>query len=80
MPFEVNVTEVTRADPLAQKIKRFGRVVRGEAEPVVSARDGLQNLRITEAIVEPKRTGSIVDTTPAWASLKRHPVQRKEDL
>jgi hypothetical protein len=29
------------------------------------ARDGLQNLRITEAIAEAARTGKIVDTTPA---------------
>ena len=29
---------------------KIGRVVRGEAKPIVSIRDGLQNLRITEAI------------------------------
>jgi predicted dehydrogenase len=56
---------MTRADPLALQIEHFGRVVRGEAQPIVSPRDGLQNLRITEAIVEAARTGSVVDTTPA---------------
>ena len=37
-------------------------VIRGEAEPLVSARDGLQNLRVTEAVVEAARTGSVVRT------------------
>jgi len=64
-PFEVSVAEMTRDDPLARQIEHFGRVVRGEVEPIVNARDGLQNLRITEAIAEAARTGKIVDTTPA---------------
>src|ERR1700737_2010200 len=64
-PFEVSVAEMTRDDPLAHQIEHFGRVIRGEAEPIVSARDGLQNLRITEAIAEAARTGNIVETTPA---------------
>jgi predicted dehydrogenase len=64
-PFDMSVAEMTRDDPLKHQIEHFGRVVRGEAEPIVSARDGLQNLRITEAIVEAATTGSIVDTTPA---------------
>ena len=62
-PFEASVAQMTRADPLARQIEHFGRVVRGEAEPIVSARDGLQNLRITEAIVAAAKSGSIVDTT-----------------
>jgi predicted dehydrogenase len=64
-PFEVSVAEMTRDDPLAHQIEHFGRVIRGEVEPIVRARDGLQNLRITEAIAEAARTGKIVDTTPA---------------
>ena len=64
-PFEVSVAEMMRDDPLALQLEHFGRVVRGEAEPIVSARDGLQNLRITEAIAEAARNGSVIDTTPA---------------
>ncbi|SAL74622.1 inositol 2-dehydrogenase [Caballeronia choica] len=64
-PFDVSVAEMTRDDPLKHQIEHFGRVVRGDAEPIVSVRDGLQNLRITEAIVKAAETGSIVDTTPA---------------
>jgi predicted dehydrogenase len=63
-PFDIDVAEVARDDPLMHQIEHFGQVVRGEAEPIVSALDGLQNLRITEAIAEAARSGSIVDTTP----------------
>ncbi len=64
-PFQQSVAEMTRDDPLTHQIEHFGRVVRGEAAPIVSARDGLQNLRITEAIAEAARSGSVVDTTPS---------------
>ncbi|MGF6775187.1 Gfo/Idh/MocA family protein [Paraburkholderia sp. GAS334] len=64
-PFETSVADMTRDDPLKLQIEHFTRVIRGEAEPLVSVRDGLQNLRITEAIAEAANTGSIVDTSPA---------------
>jgi predicted dehydrogenase len=64
-PFDESVVAITRDDPLANQIEHFVRVVHGEAEPIVSARDGLQNLRITEAIAKAAQTGAIVDTTPA---------------
>jgi predicted dehydrogenase len=55
-PFQTSVAPLERADPLARQIEHFGAVIRGEAEPLVTARDGLQNLRVTEAIVEAART------------------------
>jgi predicted dehydrogenase len=61
-PFRTSVAAFERADPLARQIEHFGAVIRGEAEPLVTARDGLQNLRVTEAIVEAARTGRIVAT------------------
>jgi predicted dehydrogenase len=64
-PFDTSVAELERDDPLKHQMEHFGQVVRGEAEPIVSAFDGLRNLRITEAIGEAARTGAIVDTTPA---------------
>ena len=64
-PFEVGVVGMVRDDPLKPQMEHFGMVVRREAEPLVSARDGLANLRITEAIVEAARAGRVVDTTPA---------------
>jgi len=64
-PFDVSVADVARDDPLRRQMEHFGRVVRGEATPIVTARDGLQNLRITEAIVKAATTGAVVETTPA---------------
>lgn len=49
-----------RADPLARQIDHFAAVIRGEAKPLVSGRDGLQNLRVTDAIVAAAKTGKAV--------------------
>jgi predicted dehydrogenase len=67
-PFAVGVAEMTRDDPLKLQLEHFVRVIRKEVEPLVSARDGLQNLRITEAIVEAANAGSVVSTMPAVAA------------
>ncbi len=56
-PFEVGVVGMVRDDPLKHQIEHFGAVIRGEAEPLVSARDGLANLRVTEAIAAAARAG-----------------------
>ncbi|NKJ50125.1 oxidoreductase [Burkholderia sp. SG-MS1] len=69
-PFEVSIAAVTRDDPLKLQLAHFERVIRRETEPLVSARDGLQNLRITEAIAAAANAGSVVDTTPAIASAR----------
>jgi predicted dehydrogenase len=58
--FEVGVVGMVRDDPLKHQIEHFGAVIRGEAQPLVSARDGLLNLRITEAIAEAAQSGRIV--------------------
>jgi predicted dehydrogenase len=54
--------ELVREDPIKLQLEHFGAVVRGETKPLVSARDGLANLRVTEAIAEAARTGRIVET------------------
>ena len=59
-PFQTGVAPVTRADPIRRQMEHFGAVVRGEAEPLVTARDGLANLRVTEAIAEAARSGRAV--------------------
>lgn len=59
-PFQTGVALVTREDPIRRQMEHFGAVVRGEAEPLVSARDGLANLRVTEAIAEAARSGRAV--------------------
>ena len=48
---------VERADPLTRQLENFCAVIRGTGEPVVSARDGLQNLRVLEAIQRAARSG-----------------------
>lgn len=62
-PFEVGVVGMVRDDPLKHQIEHFGAVVRGETEPLVSARDGLANLRVTEAIVAAARAGGTIEIT-----------------
>ena len=60
--FTTRTVPVEREDPLALQIEHFAAVIRGEQEPLVTCRDGLQNLRVTEAIVEAARTGRVVTT------------------
>jgi predicted dehydrogenase len=59
-PLDERVHAPERADPLQRQLTHFCAVVRGEAKPLVSVRDGLQNLRVVEAIVEAARTGGTV--------------------
>jgi predicted dehydrogenase len=63
-PFEQSVVDMTREDPIPLQMEHFGAVVRGEAQPLVSARDGLNNLRVTEAIVQAAKTGQTVHLAP----------------
>ena len=60
-PFEMSIAAMTREDPLALQIEHFGAVIRGEVKPIVSARDGCINLRITNAIVESSCTGLTIN-------------------
>jgi predicted dehydrogenase len=60
-PFEVGKVGMVREDPIAHQMTHFGAVVRGESEPLVSAADGLANLRVTEAIVEAATLGRTVE-------------------
>ena len=60
-PFETETIPLERADPLALQIEHFAAVIRGEAKPLVTGRDGLQNLRVTEAIVEAAKSGKMVE-------------------
>lgn len=61
-PFEQSVVDMQRQDPIALQMEHFGGVVRGEVAPLVSARDGLTNLRIAEAIALAAKTGQTVLT------------------
>jgi predicted dehydrogenase len=61
-PFDTTTESLQRADPLANQVEHFAAVIRGEAQPVVSGRDGLNALRVTAAVTEAAGTGRIVDT------------------
>lgn len=60
-PFEVGTVGLVREDPLMHQMEHFGAVVRGEASPLVSARDGLHNLKVTQAIAEATASGRVVE-------------------
>jgi predicted dehydrogenase len=59
-PFESSTVAMVRDDPLKHQIAHFVEVIQGQAEPLVSARDGMLNLRVTEAIVQAAREGRTV--------------------
>jgi predicted dehydrogenase len=60
-PMDRAVEEVDRSDPLANQVTHFAAVIRGEAEPICSGRDGLTTLKVVEAVIEAARTGRPVD-------------------
>ncbi|MEY4748239.1 MAG: hypothetical protein RIQ60_453 [Pseudomonadota bacterium] len=60
-PFEVGVVGMVRDDPIKHQMEHFGAVVRGQAQPLVSARDGLANLRVTEAIALAATQGTTIE-------------------
>jgi len=61
-PFLASTVDVERADPLPRQLDHFCALIRGDVAPLVTVRDGLQNLRVTEAIAEAVRSGRIVVT------------------
>jgi predicted dehydrogenase len=60
-PFATSTVELERTDPLANQIAHFAAVIRGEAEPICSGRNGLKTLLVVDAVVESARTGRPVD-------------------
>ncbi len=59
-PMDSSVASTNRADPLQRQLEHFCAVIRGEAKPRVTARDGLANLRVTEAIAQAAQTGKTI--------------------
>lgn len=49
-PFDLTRPGIPNEDPLARQVSQFARVVRGEEAPLVSGRDGLETLRVIEAV------------------------------
>jgi predicted dehydrogenase len=61
-PFETSTVDIERTDPVANQVEHFAAVIRGEVPPIVSGRDGLDTLRVTEAAARAAATGKPVDT------------------
>jgi len=59
-PFAAQTVALERLDPLALQMDHFKQVVRGHTPPRVSAQDGLNNLRVTEAIAHAAESGALV--------------------
>jgi len=64
-PFQTATAPIVRQDPLELQLDHFCNVIQGTEPPLVTVRDGLRNLIITEAIAEAARTGQIVEIDPA---------------
>ncbi len=60
-PFEVGQLSLERSDPLAHQLHHFVQVAQGLAAPLVSARDGMINLRVTQAITDSAHSGQVVN-------------------
>ena len=60
-PFTTSTESVERRDPLARQVEHFAEVIRGEAEPICSGRDGLKTMQVVDAVVESARTGRPVN-------------------
>ena len=68
LPFDTEVVAMQRDDPLARQMVHFAQVVTGQAQPLVTAHDGLQNLLVTEAIAEAARTGKVIELAASGQS------------
>ena len=64
-PMLAETAAVTRDDPLVAQLAHFCAIVRGEVAPLVTVQDGLQNLRVIEAIVAAARYGRVIDLAVA---------------
>ncbi|MGB0662610.1 MAG: Gfo/Idh/MocA family protein [Pontibacterium sp.] len=62
--FDCKTAEVERQDPLACQLVHFCDVIKGEAKPKVSARDGLKNLAVIDAIGKALESGQIEAIDP----------------
>ena len=61
VPFAEEVIPVVRADPLKRQLNNFLDVILGLAEPVVTAFDGMQNVKVAEAIRRSAETKTLVE-------------------
>lgn len=51
-------------DPLARQLAHFEAVIAGEAQPIVPAAEGVENIRVLEAVTRAIESGRTVELTP----------------
>jgi len=56
-----STVELVREDPLKFQLQHFCSVISGEVQPLVSAHDGLKNLKVVDAIQRSIRLGGTVE-------------------
>ena len=64
-PLQASTLALERADPLALQLAHLCEVIRGHAQPLVTAHDGLAKLRGVQAIAQTARSGVRVPTSCA---------------
>ena len=73
-PIDARSMPVAAEDPLIAQIRHFVDVINGAAKPLVSAHDGLEALRIVEAVTASAKTGEKVAIAPSQgASREKDP-------
>ena len=66
-PMEQSRIAVNAADPLEIQLEHFCRVVRGEEEPVMNAREGVQSLAVAIAVQKSASKGRPIDPSTLLA-------------
>ncbi|HSC28776.1 MAG TPA: Gfo/Idh/MocA family oxidoreductase [Vicinamibacterales bacterium] len=59
-PIDATVLPFGFEDPLVRQVRQFAAVIRGEEAPLAPAREGLETLRVIEAVKRSARSGEIV--------------------
>ncbi len=57
-PFDVRQATVSDEDPLARQVSQFARVIAGREPPLVPGREGLETLRVIQAVTQSADTGT----------------------
>jgi len=70
----ISATSLTResSDPLVNQISHFADVIRGKSKPLVSGREGLQSLKVIEAIQTACRKGIVISIDDYDAGVIKH--------
>ncbi|WP_028744914.1 Gfo/Idh/MocA family protein [Rhizobium mesoamericanum] len=62
-PLDQMRIEVDAEDPLVLQIRQFCKVIRGDEPPLVSGREGLETLRVIDAVKRSAATGERIELT-----------------